>query len=310
MKKHPQFPKVFFVIVNYNEYPLTQACLESLQTLSYPNYEIIVVDNGSSDGSAEAFRQAFPEVIVLETGENLGYTGGNNAGVRYALEHEANYINVMNPDTIVVNPDYITQLVDYMESRHEVGIVGPKVYWHEKGVIQNTVLFIPDIWKRAEAKFKARLNVHNISSGDEELEAEAINGVCLFVRAAFFADIGYFDEKLFIYVDEADIGYRARQRGWKLMYLPVESIIHLQKPTGYGMTGNASFLQKRNSVYLLKKRGKGVQAWIYASLSLSLMVLRTVIAPMQGRSFIEHYRFSRRLFRAYRKLLLFNQMVR
>ena len=98
-QSHP--PKASIIILNWNGKEDTLECLESVGKIDYPNFDTIVVDNGSSDESVKAFQKEFPKVKVLETGENLGYAGGNNVGIRYALDNGADYILILNNDTIV-----------------------------------------------------------------------------------------------------------------------------------------------------------------------------------------------------------------
>ena len=94
-------PDVNIIVLNYNGHDYTLECLRSLQHLMYSNVHVIVVDNDSTDGSVETIHTAFPSMTVIETGANLGFTGGNNLGIQYALEHGADYIMLLNNDTIV-----------------------------------------------------------------------------------------------------------------------------------------------------------------------------------------------------------------
>jgi GT2 family glycosyltransferase len=120
------WPEVAIVILNWNNAPDTIACLESVAHLDYPNTRILVVDNGSTDGSADRIRQAHPSIPVLETGQNLGYAEGNNVGIAVALEQKAPYICILNND-IALRPDFLTQLVAEAEADTSIGIVGPKI---------------------------------------------------------------------------------------------------------------------------------------------------------------------------------------
>src|SRR5262249_10291739 len=113
---------------------------------------------------------------------------------------------------------------------------------------------------------------------------------------------GLFDENIFMYIEDADMDYRAQARGWRISYLPVDSVIHLQKQEGYHMTGMVSFLLKRNSVYFLCKNGKKLDAWGYAMISLSLLVVRGVFTFNLG-SFVEYLSFTRKLATAYHRIL-------
>ena len=136
-------PLVYVIVLTFNVRDLARRCLESLKTLSYPNLRVVVVDNASNDGTEEMVRTEFADLSILQTGNNFGYTGGNNRGIELALREGAEYVVVINPDTVVVNREFIGEMVDY-EANRDVGISGPRVFLREKGVVQNTVLYQPD----------------------------------------------------------------------------------------------------------------------------------------------------------------------
>ena len=120
---------VFAVILNWNNLPDTTECLESLRRLDTPLDEIIVVDNASTEASARYLREMFPEVTILENQRNLGFAGGNNVGIRYALERGAERVLLLNNDT-VVSPSFLQELTRAMDRDSFVGIAGPKIYFY------------------------------------------------------------------------------------------------------------------------------------------------------------------------------------
>lgn len=296
-------PLVYVVVLNYRMCGQVIACLRSLLQLNYADVRIVVVDNNSNDGIGEIVGREFSAVTVIQTGANLGYTGGNNAGIRYALGNGAEYVVIINPDTVVVNPRFVDEMVDYVESHPEVGIAGPRVFLREEGNVQNTVLFAPGLWRNALNWFRYRVDPKSLEfSGNEVIEAEVLNGVCLLVRAECLRQTGLFDETIFMYIEDADMDYRARQQGWQVKYLPIDSVIHRQRREGYQMTGLASFLLRRNSVYYLCKVGKRLDAWGYATLSLLLLFVRGVLT-LNKPGFGEYLQFIGRLAAAYRVIL-------
>src|SRR5206468_3064279 len=108
---------------------LTLDCLESLAQLDYPNYRVLVVDNGSYDGTSEAIRSQYPGVSVLENSENLGFAEGNNVGIRQALAEGADYVTLLNNDT-VIDPQMLSALISVADSDEKIGIVGPMIYYY------------------------------------------------------------------------------------------------------------------------------------------------------------------------------------
>jgi GT2 family glycosyltransferase len=120
-------PKVTIITLNWNRKEDTIECINSLLELEYPDYEIVVVDNGSIDGSAKAFRETFPDITVIENKENLGYALGFNTGIKYALEQNVKYVLILNNDTVIEN-SALKELVKVAESDNQIGFVSGKVY--------------------------------------------------------------------------------------------------------------------------------------------------------------------------------------
>jgi hypothetical protein len=302
--KHNDQPLVYIIVLNYRMKAQVIECLRSLSGISYTNHRIVVVDNGSGDGSEEAVGRAFPETALIQTRANLGYTGGNNAGIEFALENGADYLLIINPDTVVINDRFVEEMVDYAEAHPAVGIAGPRVYLRKRGEIQNTVLYAPGLRRNMVNWVRHRIDPKSLEhSADEEVEAEVLNGVCLLIRAECLRQAGMFDENIFMYIEDADMDYRVRRKGWKVVYLPIDSLIHRQKHEGYEMTGMVNFLLKRNSVYFLCKTGKSMEAWVYAIISLSLMFARG-IATLSYARFVEYLAFTGKLALAYHRILL------
>lgn len=263
-----------------------------------------MVDNGSADGVADILRDEFADVTFIQTGGNWGYTGGNNQGIKYALANGADYVLVLNPDTIVAAPDFLRELVAFNENNPRVGISGPRVFFQTSERVQNTVLYAPGLWRNLTNWINYRLFPERFQlSKDEVLDAEVLNGVCILLRTACLKEIGLFDENVFMYIEDADLDHRARQFGWSVKYLPTDGVIHEQKSAGYHMTSLVSFLLRRNSVYYLCKIGKRFDAWAYAGFSLSILMLRGFLA-FSWASFKEYSHFCRRLARAYHQVLL------
>lgn len=297
-------PSVYIIVLTYNTREIVRRCLQSLRGLSYANYHVVVVDNNSMDGTEAMLRAEFPEMTTIQTGGNLGYTGGNNRGIEYAFAQGADYVLILNPDTVVANPGFVAEMVAYAEAHPGVGICGPRVFLREAGVVQNTVLFAPGLWRNVTHWVRYRLNPKFAEfSGDQVVDAEVLNGVCLLIRTACLRQIGLFDENIFIYIEDADMDYRAHRHGWRVQYLPIDSVIHQQKLEGYDLTSNVSFFLKRNSVYYLRKVGKHLDAWGFALLSLAVMFLRA-LSPFKREDSGHYLQFCKRLAAAYGQILM------
>jgi GT2 family glycosyltransferase len=294
-------PSVYVIVLTYNSREIAHRCLRSLQALKYPNHRIVVVDNASSDGTEAIVREEFPALPLIQTGGNHGYTGGNNRGIEHALAQGADYVLLLNPDTVLANPNFLDEMVEYLETHPQVGIAGPRVFFREAGVVQNTVLHPPGLWRSIVHWVRYRINPQFAErSGTTVVDASVLNGVCVMLRAECLRQAGLLDENIFMYIEDADLDYRAQQHGWGVQYLPIDSVIHQQKTDGYHMTSLVSFLLKRNSVYYLCKIGKRLDAWGYAILSLLMLVARGLLTF----NIREHAKFCRKLAAAYWQILL------
>src|ERR1700727_1111005 len=123
-------PKVSILMVTWKSYEMTRDCLLSLRKLDYPSYEIVLVDNGSGDGSPERLASEFPEVRLLRNATNLGFPAGNNVAIRDALERNPDYLLLLNNDTLVA-PDFLSKMVAVAESDEKIGLVNPKILYFE-----------------------------------------------------------------------------------------------------------------------------------------------------------------------------------
>lgn len=285
-------PRVVAVVVNYRTPDDTIRCVGSLLELAYGNLSVTVVDNGSNDGSVEKIAQALEGTRLLPQETNTGYCGGNNAGVADALERGADYVLVVNPDTEVVDRHFLRRLATYMEREPSVGAVGPRVHWRFPGVYQNTVLRFPWIWRRVRSWLSPAARQPAMARAP--IDVDALNGVCVLFRAACLRDVGAFDERTFAYIEDIDWGYRARRRGWRRVYLPVDSVVHRPRGEGYEMGGPVDYLLKRNTLYFLLRTGHRVQAAAYTFAIGALTAARAI----RGRANARWGRWSRALGRA------------
>lgn len=212
---------VWIIVVNWNQKQLTLECLESLRAVQ--GCHVLVVDNGSADGSAAAVRAAFPHMEVLETGVNLLYAGGNNAGIERALAAGAEHIVLLNNDTIV-DAAFIDHLRSRMNADPRCGIVGPKIYYADA----------PDrIWYAGgEVSFwKGMLWHRGIREADQgqfdrAAETGYVTGCCLMIRREAFDRAGLLDEQYRMYGEDVDLCMRVKRAGFSIWYEPAARVWH------------------------------------------------------------------------------------
>lgn len=213
MKKIPQ---VAIVIVNWNGRELLQRCLSSIEkNTQYPNYRIIVVDNGSTDGSVQLIEEKFPNVHVIRNRENLGFSRANNQGMKHALKTGASYIFLLNNDTEVVQEDWLGTLVDALGRDEKIGILGCKVFY-------------PDGRLQLSAGWMGPLEWKFITKAPEEsIEVEVVNYCAALIKKEVIERIGLLDEGFSpFFWEEYDYCARARKAGFKIAYHPAAAITH------------------------------------------------------------------------------------
>lgn len=242
-------PLVGIVLVNWNALADTLECLDSLARLEYPKIHIIVVDNGSRDDESAAIQQHSPHVIIHASQANLGYTGGNNIGIRIAMEQGADYILCLNNDTLV-EPNFLSRLVSEMEAAPLVGLATPAIYeaHHPEALagIGCELLLGQTICGRPILKTP----IDDLSP----FEVPYVEGCAMLMRRIVADQIGGFDDRLFAYFEDADLCLRASERGWRCLAVPSARIWHKvnSKQTGSG-SPTAWFYSSRNSVYISRR---------------------------------------------------------
>ena len=219
-------PYVVLIILNWNGKHDTIECLKSLQQLSYQNFEILVVDNGSTDGSVACFRQELPDVSVAENNTNLGFAEGNNVGIRCAIRRGADYVLLLNNDTIV-DKDFLTHLIAVAENDPSIGFAGPKVYYYDFKGRKDVLSFAGASINVALGK-PYRFGVNTIDRGqyDSIREVDYVEGSCLLARVDSLERVGLLNPTYRLYWEDAELCFRGRKAGYKSVYVPTATIWH------------------------------------------------------------------------------------
>jgi GT2 family glycosyltransferase len=252
-------PKVIAIILNTNRKADTLACLESLAQNDYSALEIIVADNHSTDGSVAAIHEQFPKATLFELPQNLGYAGNNNLGIQLALKHQADWVLILNEDTIVA-PDCITRLIQAGESNVQIGMLGPMVYhYDESNVIQSAGGSLDKYWNAVHLGH----NDLDIGQYHEPHPVDWLSGCALMVRRAVIEQLGVFDERLFIYWEEIDWCLRARQQAWILLQVPQAKIWHKGVQRNYRPGPSVTYYSIRNQFFMLSKYRAPLTVWLY-----------------------------------------------
>ncbi len=221
------------IIVNYNTKDLLKASLNSIKQNTHNiDYEIIVIDNHSKDNSVTMIEEQFPDVKLVKNSYNAGYSKANNQGIQIA---KGKYILLLNSDT-EVKESALNKAVQFMEERTDVGICGFKLL-NEDGSIQLSCRSFPTFSTALFNRYSiiTRLFPNNKYSKEyllldwdhnEIREVDWVSGACMLIRRNVIEEIGILEEKFFMYSEDVDLCYRAKERGWKIVYYPFSEVMH------------------------------------------------------------------------------------
>lgn len=249
-------PFVCVIVLNYNGKNHLQTCLPSLESQTYSNYSVIVCDNASVDGSADYVKINFPSITIVQNKENFGFAKGNNIAMKFALEKGADYLLLLNNDTIA-EKDIIDKLVTTAESDKKIGIVGPKIF-----DIRNRNL-IHEMGMRCDKfGFPAAINSEEVKDKGSVSEAFYVSGCAMMIKQEVLRKIGFFDEAYFMFSEDLDLCWRAQLAGYTVVVNKAAKIYHASGGSIIGGTiRNRSyttnliriFLRERNTLRTLIK---------------------------------------------------------
>jgi GT2 family glycosyltransferase len=232
------------VVTNYNGRRYLHDCLSSLAAQTYGDFEVIVVDNGSSDGSVELIRENFSQVKVISNRENLYFAGGTNVGIRAA---KGDFILTLNNDT-KADSHLIEYLAKAMEADTGVGMCASKILFPD-GRINSTGICI----SRSGAAWDRGMYAPDCGQFDLEKEVFGPCAGAALYRKAMLDEIGFFDEDFFLFMEDVDLAFRARLAGWKCTYVPQAMVYHVHGGTAGVGTDLAVYYVNRNVIWYVTK---------------------------------------------------------
>ncbi len=250
-------PKVSVITINFNQPAVTLDLIRSLYKCFFADYEIIVVDNGSSKNNPDVIKVEFPDVILLKSEKNLGFAGGNNLGIQ---EAQGDYLLFINND-VEVERDFFEPLIQELDNDRSVGIVSPKIYFYGKG---KTIQYagcteINPITTRGA--FVGYMQVDN-GNFNETITTHYAHGAGMMVRREAIEKAGVMPEVYFLYYEELDWCNRIKEHNYSIKCVP-KSIIHHKESMSVGKSNPMkTYFQTRNRVIYLRRNTKGVTLFI------------------------------------------------
>jgi GT2 family glycosyltransferase len=291
-------PEVSIIVLNWNGLADTLACLESLSQLDYPSIHVVVIDNGSNDGSPDIIRRTYPEVQLFEAGENLGYVGGNNLGLDYACSRNSVYALLLNNDTVVA-PEFLRKMVEFAETDPRIGVVGPTIYYAE----------VEDVIWSAGGKLDRRTGLTLLDGMDEidlgqfgeaPRQVDFVTGCALMVKTAVIKDVGKLDSRFFAYFEENELCVRVTRAGYKIYHIPGARIWHKISPDRREHSPQVYYYMTRNRLLFTYLAKLGVSPWlsifgeyIHRLISWSIRPRWRYKAPQRNAMLRGIYDFSR-----------------
>lgn len=250
----PMVKPIALILLNWNTKAHTKNCIDSL--LKYANpalFDIIVADNGSTDGSLNYLKELFPQIIYIDNKENLGFAEGNNRAIDYAFQLKYEYSLLLNNDTIIES-DIVEALYLFLQNNKDVAAVQPAIYYlHDKQKLWNGELKFNSFWGFTYSK-KHLPKIPTI--------VEWITGCCFLIRNEVLKEVGKFNTNFFLYYEDVELSFRIRQKGFKLCLLPSEIIFHEAGVSGQ-MASNAEgtlnpiihYYLNRNKIWFIRRYG-------------------------------------------------------
>jgi GT2 family glycosyltransferase len=264
-------PRVVIIILNTNRRDDTVECLASIaRQRDGIRHHVILLDNRSTDGSADAVRAAFPDVEIIRIETDKGYAGNNNVGIKRALGYQPEWILVLNEDC-VLDPMCLGHLVRAGDADRTVGMVGPMVFHHdEPGVIQSAGGRLGPLWE------SIHMGANEVNAGQfaRIRQVDWLSGCALLVRRSVIDDIGMLDERFYYYWEETDWCVRTRKKGWRILHQPDARLWHKGVRRDYKPSPNVTYYNTRNRLLIISKHRPGLRI----KLGVWGQVLRTAMS--------------------------------
>lgn len=261
-----QGDKVAILILNYNGCQDTLHCLQSMEKVN-GSFEVIVIDNGSKDDSVEKISHQFPRVTLLQTNENLGYAGGNNYGIRYALSKEFSHLLLLNND-VEVDENFLLPLLKRDRKFSYPVILSPAIAQFQD---RQKIDHLGGYWNPRTYSIDLAFQDHPLTevSKQEILPVDYVCGCCLFARKEVFERVGPLDERFFLLWEETDFCFRAKMQGIQSYILPEATIFHKGSASFSGGKVHTHYFWWRNRLLFMQKHNlfsKGARLFLFKEL--------------------------------------------
>jgi hypothetical protein len=310
-------PTLSIIIVNWNTRDLLAQCLESVRrdvqtfkrsnvrTCKRASVETFVVDNASTDGSAQMVRERFPWVRLIENEENVGFARANNQAIR---QSRGRYVLLLNPDT-EVQPGALETLVRFMDDHPQAGAAGVRLL-NPDGTLQRSTYLLPtlsrEFWRLFHLDALWPYSCYRINDWDLSLprQVDIVQGACLAVRREALERIGLLDEEFFIYSEEVDLCYRLLRDGWSIYWVPQAKVVHYEGQSTRQVAPQMFLYLYRGKVLFFRKHYGPFMARAYKMVLVAVSLSRIVLGSLAYAFRMSRHEYWRYKADLYRKLLV------
>ena len=263
-------PSVTVIVLNWNGKDLTIECLESLKQVNYSNFNILVVDNGSTDGSVELLKEKFPEVSILVLEKNLGYAGGNNRGFDSLKHDQPEYVIFLNNDTIV-DENFIEPLVEQLLTHKKASQTVPKIYYENDPKLIWYAGGIVNLW--TGSIYHLGIRQYDGPAYSKTHKTKYATGCCFCMRYEEFKEFGGFDEIFPMYSEDVDLSLWIRAAGKQVWFVPDSKIWHKVSASLGGAFSFGKIVRKARGIFLLIKKHANLVQWLTLIVLLPIQLI-------------------------------------
>lgn len=284
-------PLVSIISINYNDATVTMAMLESLQHLTYTNYEVIIVDNASPSDNPDIIKETYPSITLIKSEKNLGFAGGNNLGVVVA---KGAYLLFINNDTIVPS-GFIEPLVATLENDASIGMVSPKIKFHWDDTLIQYAGYTPmNHWTIRNNS----IGYHQKDDGrfDQEGETESIHGAAMMIPKSVVDKVGTMTEIYFLYYEEHDWAQMIKRAGFKIYYQPKSYILHKESLATGKFSPLKTYYIARNRIVFARRNFKPGQLFVSMLFQGFISIPKNILTFLIKRQFQHLSAYGRAIF--------------
>lgn len=276
--------KVGIIVLNWNNFDDTNLCLKHIERLDYSPLDVVVVDGGSTDNSSKKLQNLFPKRNFIYLKDDLGYSGGINAGIKFMLHRGVRYFLLLNND-VFMEPDSLEILIRHLNQLDSAGVVGPKIHSWDNSLMWQVEGGYVDIWKSKPIPRWERESNHKILL--DPLLVKKVPGCCMVTKREVIEKVGPMDMRFFLYYADTDWQKRVSDMGWKQYIIPQASAFHKVSSSVGKQSPKMTYYDTRDFFYYVQKH-YGRKALSYSLIRSLINKRRDFLSP-KGKYIIRAY---------------------